>query len=285
MVGKKCPEDNVTYYYVIIDVDGVPADADFLIEGRFRKMSRDWCAVGDDAGRKAFEDAAPSTLHCNGSLASFMFGHTLEIKGTVTVYGAPAVHARSTSFGCGPRLNALRQTGTFCDAVLTVGGNKFPVHRSMLAIGSPVFLAMFSGDFKESASHNVDITGDYSTAVFEKFLEYMYTGVMSDCSYGELVDLMELGHIYLVDGLVDDCKRRLLKCGADSALTVLQAALEKPFMPENVLSRAIKVALDNWETVVGSSEWAEFEAEHPTASRMLKGTKGTVPSLPSVTRI
>ena len=47
-------------------------------------------------------------------------------------------------------LNDLRSEGQFCDVVIVVDGQEFPVHKSVLAAASSYFKAMFTCNLAES---------------------------------------------------------------------------------------------------------------------------------------
>ena len=56
-------------------------------------------------------------------------------------------------------LNALRTEGTFCDVVIVVDGEEFPVHKSVLSAASPYFKAMFTCNLAEANLDKVPING------------------------------------------------------------------------------------------------------------------------------
>ena len=56
-------------------------------------------------------------------------------------------------------MNALRSEGTFCDVVIVVDGQEFPVHKSILSAASPYFKAMFTCNLAEANLPKVPING------------------------------------------------------------------------------------------------------------------------------
>ena len=56
-------------------------------------------------------------------------------------------------------LNALRTEGTFCDVIIVVDGEEFPVHKSVLSAASPYFKAMFTCNLAEANLAKVPING------------------------------------------------------------------------------------------------------------------------------
>ncbi|XP_048664815.1 kelch-like protein 30 isoform X4 [Marmota marmota marmota] len=72
-------------------------------------------------------------------------------------------------------LQQLRSLPKLADVTLLVGGQELPCHRSLLALSSPYFHAMFSGDFAESFSARVELP-DVEPAVVGQLLDFVYTG-------------------------------------------------------------------------------------------------------------
>ncbi|KAM5155357.1 kelch-like protein 30 isoform 1-T1 [Callospermophilus lateralis] len=72
-------------------------------------------------------------------------------------------------------LQQLRSLPKLADVTLLVGGRELPCHRSLLALSSPYFHAMFSGDFAESFSARVELP-DVEPAVVGQLLDFVYTG-------------------------------------------------------------------------------------------------------------
>uniref|UniRef100_A0A8D2DU40 Kelch like family member 30 n=1 Tax=Sciurus vulgaris TaxID=55149 RepID=A0A8D2DU40_SCIVU len=72
-------------------------------------------------------------------------------------------------------LQRLRSLPKLADVTLLVGGQELPCHRSLLALSSPYFHAMFAGDFAESFSARVELQ-DMEPAVVGQLLDFVYTG-------------------------------------------------------------------------------------------------------------
>jgi len=58
----------------------------------------------------------------------------------------------------------------FSDVVLAVDDKKFHVHRFVLAMWSPVFMTMFSSDFKEKNSEEIPLPGKEASEIKELLL-------------------------------------------------------------------------------------------------------------------
>ena len=75
------------------------------------------------------------------------------------------------------------------DVVLTLRDAEFPAHRAVLAANSPVFLKMFSGDYKEAKALKMTQSGnlvcevaipDVTKEAVELFLTLIYQGQADD---------------------------------------------------------------------------------------------------------
>ncbi|XP_004620713.1 kelch-like protein 30 [Sorex araneus] len=69
----------------------------------------------------------------------------------------------------------LRAQPKLADVTLLVDGQELPCHRGLLALSSPYFHAMFTGDFAESFSARVELR-DVDAAVVGQLVDFVYTG-------------------------------------------------------------------------------------------------------------
>lgn len=72
-------------------------------------------------------------------------------------------------------LQRLRSLPKLADVTLLVGDQELPCHRSLLALNSPYFHAMFAGDFAESFSARVELR-DVEPAAVGQLVDFVYTG-------------------------------------------------------------------------------------------------------------
>lgn len=63
------------------------------------------------------------------------------------------------------RLAVLRTDLALCDGEIVVGEQSFPVHTAIVALASPVFRAVFCGDFKEGREKKLVLTETTAEAV------------------------------------------------------------------------------------------------------------------------
>ena len=102
-------------------------------------------------------------------------------------------------------MNKFRESEEFCDVVLIVEGSRFPAHRHALAASSDYFKSMFSSNFKEKFSKEVEIVSvDKDT--FSLVLNFMYTGAI-DIYEDNFDDIFRAGNMFLLDDLVQICER------------------------------------------------------------------------------
>lgn len=62
----------------------------------------------------------------------------------------------------------------YSDMVLVIDGQKFHVHKCILAMNSPVFERMFNADFKEQSASRIELP-EKSTKEFEVLLKMIYS--------------------------------------------------------------------------------------------------------------
>ncbi|XP_078343018.1 BTB and MATH domain-containing protein 36-like [Oculina patagonica] len=95
----------------------------------------------------------------------------------------------------------------FSDVILVVEEQRFHVHRSTLAIWSPVFETMFTADFKEKNSDEISLPGKKASEIKE-LLQIMYDTSLdknvvteSNCYF-----LLDLAHEYQIASITQKCE-------------------------------------------------------------------------------
>lgn len=97
----------------------------------------------------------------------------------------------------------------FSDVVLVVGGETFHVHRSMLAMWSPVFSSMFTAQFKEQKADKIPLPGK-KAAEFKEMLQVIYPVFDKEVHTTNCFSLLELAKEYMMTKLTNKCERFLL---------------------------------------------------------------------------
>ena len=106
-------------------------------------------------------------------------------------------------------LGRMLETSDFSDVHFTVNGQIFHAHKSVLAMRSPVFAAMFKYDMVENITGSI-IIEDIDSTVFAEFLRFIYTGnvkTLDDIAF----ELVVAADKYDVDGLKVTCEIHLCK--------------------------------------------------------------------------
>lgn len=98
-------------------------------------------------------------------------GHCIMVRNLDSLDFQLPSHAQDMLDG----LQRLRSLPKLADVTLLVGDQELPCHRSLLALSSPYFHAMFAGDFAESFSARVELR-DVEPAAAEQLVDFVYTG-------------------------------------------------------------------------------------------------------------
>ena len=92
------------------------------------------------------------------------------------------------------------------DVVLVVEDQKFHVHRSFLAVWSPVFEKMFTSEFKEKNKDEIPLPGKKASEI-KQLLYMLYPSseeiqvTKENCYF-----LLELAHEYRIEPIVKKCE-------------------------------------------------------------------------------
>lgn len=98
------------------------------------------------------------------------------------------------------------------DLTLVVGGERIPVHKSVLSAGSPYFKAMFSGGFEESAENELTLHDVTSPRAFKSIIRFIYTGhlPLEGLNFKTLLETFLLAHFYQLVALVEAIPEQML---------------------------------------------------------------------------
>ena len=95
------------------------------------------------------------------------------------------------------------------DVVLVVEDQKFHVHRSFLAVWSPVFEKMFTSEFKEKNNDEIPLPGKKAREV-KTFLLMMYPSVEEkQVTKANCYSLFELAHEYQIESIARKCEAQM----------------------------------------------------------------------------
>lgn len=116
--------------------------------------------------------------------------------------GVLQLHNPSHSSTLLQRANQMRLTGTLCDVIITVDGQEFPAHRTVLACTSKMFEILFH---RSSLRYALDFL---SPKTFQQILEYAYTASLQ-ATAEDLDDLLYAAEILEIEYLEEQCLKVL----------------------------------------------------------------------------
>ena len=97
----------------------------------------------------------------------------------------------------------------FSDVILVVEDQKFHVHRSTLAMWSPVFEKMFTSEFKEKTLCEISLPGKKASEIMELLLiiyPTMSGQAWKTITNGNCYFLAKLAHEYHMDAIFERCE-------------------------------------------------------------------------------
>ncbi|XP_061492471.1 kelch-like protein 30 isoform X3 [Rhineura floridana] len=155
-------------------------------------------------------------------------------------------------------LQALRSNPKLSDVTLIVGGHEFHCHRSILALCSHYFNAMFAGDFVESFSAHVEIK-EVDPVIMESLINFAYTGKVT-INQGNVEALIRTSNQLHFPVLRKVCSRYLRQqMDATNCLGICEFG-EMHGCPE-VSSKAWSFLQENFELVSQQEEFLQLSKE------------------------
>ena len=173
----------------------------------------------------------------------------------------------------------------FSDVLVECDGQAFKCHRVILSARSPVFMAMFQAEMKETKTRVVTIKG-YSAEAVKEMLHFIYTGSLTHEISEEMAkDLLRAANQYHLDLLKGVCEEKLC------STLVLGNSLEYLVLGDlhhasNLKAKALILVVTNMTDIVNTEDYKNFHKNHPdlalemTLARFKKdekegGEKGT----------
>ena len=102
------------------------------------------------------------------------------------------------------------QPWKFSDVVLVVEGQKFHVHRAVLAVCSPVFEEMFTSEFQGNGEKEIPIPGKMASEIME-LLQIIYPSVEEKLTEENCHPLLRLADEYQMKAIVQKCENFIVK--------------------------------------------------------------------------
>ena len=92
------------------------------------------------------------------------------------------------------------------DVVLVVEDQKFHVHRSFLAVWSPVFEKMFTSEFKEKNNDELPLPGKKASKIKQLLYMVYPSSEEKQVTKENCYFLLELAHEYQIESIVEKCQ-------------------------------------------------------------------------------
>ena len=92
------------------------------------------------------------------------------------------------------------------DVVLVVEDQKFHVHRSFLAVWSPVFEKMFTSEFKEKNNDEIPLPGKKASQIKQLLCMLYPSSEEKQVTEENCYFLLELAHEYQIESIVEKCQ-------------------------------------------------------------------------------
>lgn len=149
--------------------------------------------------------------------------------------------------------------GKFSDVILVSGGQKFRVHKGILASRSPVFDQLFK---KATVDGTSEVTiDDVSPIVLWEFLRYIYTGDIVNLEI-RVEDLFVVADKYDVPTLADITETHMIH-----NLTIENVSrcliLGHNHKKAELKKYSMKFIAENGDQVIQDAEWKKVEAKYP----------------------
>ncbi|GFU79736.1 TD and POZ domain-containing protein 3 [Trichonephila clavipes] len=190
-----------------------------------------------------------------------------EAKAPLTIFGRTALKEEQMNFiGEVSQLTStsdlkddfehLYSEGILSDVTLRTASETFNAHKTILSARSPVFLAMFTTDMKESMQDYVDVS-DLDNDIVRRMLLYMYTNNLEDLHWESAFKLYPAANKYQIVALKKKCAY-FLKQNLSPSNVCDVLGLTDMHGDEDFKKAAQDYVLAHEKDVFSSDEWAEF---------------------------
>ena len=161
--------------------------------------------------------------------------------------------------------NVFSQPWKDSDVVLVVDGKEFHVHRTILAMHSDVFKAMFNGDFKDATKDRIELKDDNYEAML-LFLKLLYPSNLFDDDDAKvdiddenIFDILVLADKYVAINIIKQCMKETERLQPENAMRLLPYAVRHKLSLEKIL--------DVISRLVSTSKLASFASEQRSTSK------------------
>ena len=154
-------------------------------------------------------------------------------------------------------LYSILNDSSSSDLTLICPDGEVQVHRCIMAGRSPVFNSLLKSDMVEKVRGIVKID-DFNVDVVRSMVLYIYTAKIED-TFDDIVTLMKIGVKYLMQTLVDECSKKLIKLITVSTVLELGVVAEVHSVQElmescaQFVSENMDVLENDWKEKLKSS--------------------------------
>lgn len=136
--------------------------------------------------------------------------YTLEVKVIVRFLGSSVLRSKTydpyaANNDILSNVRSLYNDPWFSDFTFVVKGKEFKVHKNILAAASSVMRKLFTSDMEESRT-NVCKLDQFEPEVFDRFLEYVYTGKCCEDFSAYAKEIYVVADYYQIDRLKKLCQ-------------------------------------------------------------------------------
>lgn len=154
----------------------------------------------------------------------------------------------------------LMESGAFSDVTIQVGQKLFKAHKVILATRCEYFNRMFSSDFKESISQEIQLE-DIEPDIFEVVLSFIYSNKIP-CDLESIAkDLLMASHLLEIKPLTKLCEIQLCK-----NITTINCLELLPFADLYNLNKLKEVVVSfvgkNFKEIRNKESWIEFKKNY-----------------------
>jgi len=154
----------------------------------------------------------------------------------------------------------LQNSGDSGDLTLVCSDGEVKVHRIILATRSPAFSAMLESDMVERRSGRVEIK-DFGKNIVEALVQFIYTAKVDE-NFEDVVELMKIGHKYLIKSLVEECGKKIAR--EISKENVLElGVLADIYSAQGLQQTCAKFVVTNSKEVLGGDDWEKQLKDYP----------------------
>ena len=140
--------------------------------------------------------------------------------------------------------NVFSQPWNGSDVVLVVQEKEFHVHRSILSLQSPVFKAMFEGNFKDAQQDKIELKGDKYEAML-LFLQLLYPPNMLDeynvnINDKNILQILEVADKYTAMNVIKQCMKETERIRPKNTMRLLPYALRHELPLEKIVDVTVR---------------------------------------------